>query len=61
MAILAVGTMVLEAMKAAEALAAEGIEATVVNCRFLKPYDETVLKEILVSHDGFLPWRRGPW
>ena len=38
-AVLAVGTMVLEATKAAETLAADGIDATVVNCRFLKPYD----------------------
>src|SRR5690606_22902402 len=39
-AMLAVGTMVMPALEAAQRLAAEGIDATVVNCRFMKPYDE---------------------
>ncbi|MEO5581037.1 MAG: 1-deoxy-D-xylulose-5-phosphate synthase [Gemmatimonadaceae bacterium] len=42
-AILAVGTMVLPSLAAAEMLAEEGINATVVNCRFLKPYDAAAL------------------
>ncbi len=58
-AVLAVGTMVLEAMKAAEALAADGIETTVVNCRFMKPYDAAVLKEILNTHDRVLTAEEG--
>ena len=49
-AILAVGTMVLTAVAAAEALAAEGLNATVVNCRFLKPYDEVTLAAIVAEH-----------
>jgi 1-deoxy-D-xylulose-5-phosphate synthase len=48
-AMLAVGTMVLPALEAAERLAAEGIDATVVNCRFLKPYDAIVLESVV--HD----------
>src|SRR5690606_6816319 len=36
---LATGTMVLKSLAAAESLASEGIRCTVVNCRFLKPYD----------------------
>jgi 1-deoxy-D-xylulose-5-phosphate synthase len=48
-AILAVGTMVLPALEAAERLAAEGIDAGVINCRFLKPYDEVMLESIV--HD----------
>ena len=38
-AILAYGTIVGPALQAAEALAADGIEATVVNARFAKPLD----------------------
>jgi 1-deoxy-D-xylulose-5-phosphate synthase len=47
LAILAVGTMVLPALAAAEILAADGISATVVNCRFMKPHDEAMLREVL--------------
>src|SRR5262249_28119637 len=39
-AIFAVGTMVNPSLAAAETLAAEGLNVTVVNCRYLKPYDE---------------------
>lgn len=49
-AILAVGTMVLPALAAAENLAEEGISATVVNCRFIKPHDEAMLKAIITEH-----------
>jgi 1-deoxy-D-xylulose-5-phosphate synthase len=48
--ILAVGTMVNTALTAAESLAAEGIRCTVVNCRFLKPYDREVFQEMVRSH-----------
>jgi 1-deoxy-D-xylulose-5-phosphate synthase len=50
LAILAVGTMVLPSVAAAELLTADGINATVVNCRFLKPYDEAALERILSEH-----------
>ncbi len=46
-AILGVGTMALPALAAAEALAAEGINAAAVNARFLKPLDETMLAAIV--------------
>jgi 1-deoxy-D-xylulose-5-phosphate synthase len=49
-AILAVGTMVLPSIAAADILAAEGINATVVNCRFMKPYDSAVLADVLANH-----------
>lgn len=48
-AILALGASVEPARKAAERLAAEGIEATVVNARFAKPLDSLLIKE-LASH-----------
>src|SRR5688500_2326022 len=50
LAILAVGTMVLPSVAAAEMLATDGINATVVNCRFMKPYDDTVLREVLAAN-----------
>src|SRR5829696_9230986 len=44
-AIIAYGSMVNPALDAAEALKADGIEATVVNARFVKPLDaETILR-----------------
>ena len=46
-AILGVGTMALPALRAAEQLATEGINAAAVNARFLKPLDEAMLAEIV--------------
>jgi len=43
LAILAIGSMVYPALRAAEMLSAEGIEAAVVNARFVKPLDKAVL------------------
>jgi len=51
-AILAVGTMVAPALDAAERLAAEGLDAAVINCRFLKPYDQIMLES--VAHESKL-------
>ncbi len=45
-AILAVGSMVLPAERAAEALQAEGISATVVNARFIKPLDRQLIESL---------------
>ncbi|MBM3333688.1 1-deoxy-D-xylulose-5-phosphate synthase, partial [Candidatus Sumerlaeota bacterium] len=42
----AVGRMVQEAKRAAELLAAEGIEAGVVNARFVKPLDVALLMHL---------------
>lgn len=58
-AILAVGTMVLPAMAAADALAREGLSVTVVNCRFLKPYDELTLAAIVADHKQILVVEEG--
>jgi 1-deoxy-D-xylulose-5-phosphate synthase len=54
MAILATGTMVLNAVAAAEKLAEEGLNATVVNCRFIKPYDEEMLAQIVSENRDIL-------
>ncbi|MGQ0765506.1 MAG: 1-deoxy-D-xylulose-5-phosphate synthase [Gemmatimonadota bacterium] len=58
-AILAVGTMVLPALAAAQALAGEGFDLTVVNCRFLKPYDVVTLNALLASHRTLLVVEEG--
>jgi 1-deoxy-D-xylulose-5-phosphate synthase len=58
-AVLAVGTMVGQAMAAAETLAGEGLEVTVVNCRFLKPHDELTLTALLQNHRQLLVVEEG--
>jgi len=58
-AILAVGTMVLTAVEAAETLAAEGLNVTVVNCRYLKPHDDLTLAAILANHRQLLVVEEG--
>ena len=58
-AILGVGAMVHEAMTAASTLVGKGLYPTVVNCRFLKPYDRDVLEQILESHPVLLTVEEG--
>ncbi len=45
-ALVALGSMVYPALKVAEDLAKEGISAMVVNARFVKPFDDALLKTI---------------
>lgn len=59
LAILAVGTMVRTTLVAADALAEDGISATVVNCRFLKPYDRAMLEEVVARHRAVLTVEEG--
>jgi 1-deoxy-D-xylulose-5-phosphate synthase len=58
-AILAVGTMVLPSVTAAKTLAGEGLNVTVVNCRYLKPYDEVTLAAVLADHKHVLVVEEG--
>jgi 1-deoxy-D-xylulose-5-phosphate synthase len=58
-ALLAVGTSVEEALAAAARLDAEGINATVVNCRFLKPLDEATLAWVCERHTAVLTIEEG--
>ncbi|MDB4890183.1 MAG: 1-deoxy-D-xylulose-5-phosphate synthase [Gemmatimonadetes bacterium] len=58
-AILAVGAMVNTSLAAAETLGAEGLDVTVVNCRYLKPYDEVTLAAILAEHRQILVVEEG--
>jgi 1-deoxy-D-xylulose-5-phosphate synthase len=59
LAFLAVGTMVGPALEAARLLELEGFNATVVNCRFLKPHDEKVLAWVAESHDAIVTIEAG--
>ena len=47
------------ALAAAESLAIEGFDPTVVNCRFLKPYDSLTLSGILADHRQILVVEEG--
>jgi 1-deoxy-D-xylulose-5-phosphate synthase len=58
-AILAAGTMVLPALEAASRLGEDGIHATVVNCRYLKPYDRAVFEEVVRTHAAILTVEEG--
>lgn len=58
-ALLAVGTMVMPALEAAQRLAGEGIDASVVNCRFIKPYDEEALAWAASSHPAVVTIEEG--
>ena len=58
-AILAVGTMVNTSLAAAELLARDGLSITVVNCRYLKPYDEVTLAAVLSQHQRVLTVEEG--
>jgi 1-deoxy-D-xylulose-5-phosphate synthase len=53
-AILAVGVMCQPALAAAEQLAGDGWDLTVVNCRFLKPLDRVTLDALVHDHQLLL-------
>jgi 1-deoxy-D-xylulose-5-phosphate synthase len=54
LAIIAIGNMVEPSLEAAERLKAEGVSASVINMRFIKPLDEKLLKEIAANHSAIL-------
>jgi 1-deoxy-D-xylulose-5-phosphate synthase len=58
-ALLATGTMVYPALEAARLLEAEGINATVVNCRFIKPMDSATLDWVLGTHRAVITIEEG--
>ncbi|HKY33500.1 MAG TPA: 1-deoxy-D-xylulose-5-phosphate synthase [Candidatus Polarisedimenticolia bacterium] len=49
-ALLAVGTMVEHARKVRQGLAEAGVEAALINCRFVKPMDTAMLAELAARH-----------
>jgi 1-deoxy-D-xylulose-5-phosphate synthase len=58
-ALLATGTMVHPALEAASLLEADGIQATVVNCRFIKPMDAETLEWVLGAHQAVVTIEEG--
>ena len=54
LAILTLGTVGNFALEAAEELADEGINVTVVDMRFVKPLDEELIKSILENHHSII-------
>jgi 1-deoxy-D-xylulose-5-phosphate synthase len=57
--ILAVGTMVDQSLKAAVLLEDEGIHVTVINCRFVKPFDLKMLENLAEKHTKFITVEEG--
>ncbi len=53
-AILAIGSMVAPSLQAAEMLAAEGIETMVVNMRYAKPLDISILRKLPTKIKGII-------
>lgn len=58
-ALLAVGSMVETALEVRELLKEKGIEASLVNVRFVKPIDEELLKELEKEHRIIVPMEEG--
>jgi 1-deoxy-D-xylulose-5-phosphate synthase len=58
-AVLAVGTMVETALKAAEDLDEKGIELWVINARFIKPWDHKMLHRVMDSTRAILTAEEG--
>ena len=51
--------MVIQALDAADILDRMGVRTTVVNCRFLKPYDRKVFEEMVGSHSLIVTLEEG--
>ena len=51
-AILSLGTRLAEALKAADALEAQGLSTTVADLRFAKPLDEELIRKLLTDARG---------
>jgi 1-deoxy-D-xylulose-5-phosphate synthase len=52
--VLAVGSMVVPAMQAADQLMKKGVDITVVNARFIKPLDTRLLNKLVKRHRIFI-------
>jgi 1-deoxy-D-xylulose-5-phosphate synthase len=58
-AILCLGARLEECKKAAETLAAKGIELTIVDARFAKPLDEKLIMEVATTHEALFTIEEG--
>ncbi|RZJ45265.1 MAG: 1-deoxy-D-xylulose-5-phosphate synthase, partial [Brevundimonas sp.] len=58
-AILSLGTRLQESLKAADALAARGVSATVADARFAKPLDEELILRLAREHECLITVEEG--
>jgi 1-deoxy-D-xylulose-5-phosphate synthase len=58
-AILSLGTRLIEALKASDILAEKGILATVADARFAKPIDKKLVRELLATHELLITIEEG--
>lgn len=58
-ALLAAGSMVETAVEVRERLAEKGYEVSVINARFLKPFDEQLLEELAETHELIVTMEEG--
>ncbi|SEF75887.1 1-deoxy-D-xylulose-5-phosphate synthase [Jhaorihella thermophila] len=58
-AILSLGTRLSEVLKAAESLAARGIEPTVADARFAKPLDRDLILRLAADHEALITIEEG--
>ena len=58
-ALLSFGTRLQETLKAADALAAKGVSATVVDARFAKPLDEELIVRLAREHEALITIEEG--
>ena len=59
LAIIAFGTVVKDALEAAEILENKGISTTVFDARFAKPLDKAALKRLAKEHEAFIMIEEG--
>jgi 1-deoxy-D-xylulose-5-phosphate synthase len=58
-AILSLGTRLREALRAADELAALGLDATVADARFAKPFDTALVEQLARHHEVFITIEEG--
>ncbi len=58
-AIIAIGSMVNEAEKSLELLEKSNINATLINARFIRPYDKEILEQVIKSHKNVFTIEEG--
>jgi 1-deoxy-D-xylulose-5-phosphate synthase len=58
-ALLSFGTRLSEVIKAAEALAAKGINPTIADARFAKPLDQDLIRQLAADHEALITIEEG--
>ncbi|MEN9717497.1 MAG: hypothetical protein RIQ99_375 [Pseudomonadota bacterium] len=58
-ALLSLGTRLVEALKAADQLDAKGLPTTVADLRFAKPLDEALIRQLMATHDVVITVEEG--